>query len=364
MTRRVVYLLGAGASHACIKYRQLAHGILMRDLTQDIANEITREKAPFCQSSSIVNFINNLADGDIDIEQVITFFDDSGSYQHKQFARALRDAFRTSLSRKLDRNATDHGSPPTELYAALIDMHRVKDSDEQLAGILTLNYDDLLEHAIEVRHNLRVDYGVFTGSCNTDAEAIAVLKLHGSFTWIRTWPIQLHAGSEQPLWIPPGIQKAKSGYPFNAIWGLARTLLDCDIVRIIGCNLGPNDWDLISMLFASQHTHNTRDDQEIEIIARPTTALKIRRTFPYLNVKTLLQLDNIGAQIVGEVLNIDPCTFDSLDDEQQRAAETRTDTAAGNAFYYWLKQQAEWMHRSTGVKTTTGYLERLLMESH
>ena len=142
------------------------------------------------------------------------------------------------------------------LYAALFDMYNVTGIDESLHGVLTLNYDDYIEVAAAEIYDLRridLDFGASTN----EAQRSWFLKLHGSFAWEDAWPIRRRAAgsSSRPLWIPPGIRKGKERYPFNLLWGLARDVLNCDVLRIIGCRLGPSDWDLISLLFGTRHAH-------------------------------------------------------------------------------------------------------------
>ena len=103
------------------------------------------------------------------------------------------------------------------------------------------------------------DYGINVVGHSTTERPLRVIKLHGSFTWTDSWPVRRsrRLKSPDPLWIPPGIQKAKERYPFNILWGLAREQLECDILRVVGCRLSASDWDLISLIFSTHHTHGS-----------------------------------------------------------------------------------------------------------
>ena len=190
--------------------------------------------------------------------------------------------------------------------------------------------------------------------------AVTVLKLHGSFGWQKVWPVKPNPNTEIPLWIPPGIQKAKGNYPFNLLWGRARELLDCDVVRIVGCNLGSNDWDLLSMLFAAQHANRHLRSLEIEIIGRPNTAKRIRKEFPYLRAKSILELDGVGEQIVGEMSGGEPRAYNNLTQTEQQKVDEEAQKKIRNPLLYWLKQKAEVTYRDLGsLETDKGFFNKL-----
>ena len=59
--------------------------------------------------------------------------------------------------------------------------------------------------------------------------------------------------SSNTLWIPPGVDKKRENYPFNYLWGQAvENLLECDVLRVIGCSLSRNDWGMIPILYTIQ----------------------------------------------------------------------------------------------------------------
>ena len=239
--RRVVYLFGAGATHACVDRAGSSQGVLMKHLTADIREEVRELPKRYRNAPSVTRFTNDVLDKDTDIEQVITFLDESGSGDHQRLARQLRHIFQRVLRRRLSKITSELSHTPSELYAALIDMHEVPGTNETLQGILTLNYDLFLEHAIKDTLRFSVDYGIGRTSGSRAKKSVKVLKLHGSFGWRDVWPIESRTNAGAPLWIPPGIQKAKGRYPFNLLWGMARELLDCDILRIAGCSVSTND---------------------------------------------------------------------------------------------------------------------------
>ena len=160
--------------------------------------------------------------------------------------------------------------------------------------------------------------------------------------------------------IPPGIQKAKERYPFNVLWGLARELLDCEILRVVGCKLGPNDWDLISLIFATRLTTSRNRPYTIEVINSPLHAEDLKKTFPYLDVRSILEVEYIVEQLVSDYLGGSPRPYVTLAPEEKELA---MDVAGRgkNWFRVWLKQQAEALLVELGsVATPLGAFEKVL----
>ena len=360
--RRVVYLFGAGASHACVKAVGGTRGILMKDLGQDLASAVhnlVTDRYP--SRRELLSLVNEVVNEETDYEHLITFLDQSTSALHRDFAADLRDVFERVLKQRLDAIAEELGGAPTGLYQALLDLYEVPGVDEVLGGILTLNYDDYIEQAIQSRPERSVDLGVTLRGRTVTATSVRLLKLHGSFGWDDSWPI-VATGGPTKLWIPPGIQKAKDRYPFNALWGLAREMLDCDVLRIVGCRLSPNDWDLISLLFSTRLTHAEGRAYSVEVISSPGHARTLARDYPYLGIRSVLELDHVGPQLVCELIGGEPRPYDSLLEEEQDVLRQKADEVP-NWFRLWLKQVAEWLNRELGsVDTPSGRLRALMEE--
>jgi len=185
---------------------------------------------------------------------------------------------------------------------ALLQMHNAKEirAIEQLKGIITLNYDSLLDRAFNTARG-GVNYGMACVSGNyTIRQSVPLLiKLHGSFNWRTGFPIRIvdqkktRAGEqEEMIWIPPGVEKEMDRYPFNLLWGKAFELLDCDTLRIVGCSLSQNDWGLMSLLFFSQLRSRPKLGYEIEIIDEHKKGTQTRDKNGFLkHVKVLGELD-------------------------------------------------------------------------
>ena len=300
MKTRVVYLFGADASHACVKRVGSPHGILMGDLTvsiQERLRELVEEK--FSDNENFAELVNSVAD-DADIEHIITFLDDIPSLQHREFAEEMRKAFEQVLREKLQNIHRDSQGDPIDLYRVLLDIHEVDQFPEVLQGIITINYDEYIEEAIEHVHGAGVDFLIRVEQSSNVPNGPRLLKLHGSFGWQDTWPISRGGDGDATLWIPPGIQKAKQAYPFNVLWGAARELLACDVLRVVGCRLGPNHWDLISLLFSMRHA-GIGHRPHIEVIDSPGHAIALKEAYPYLQILSILEVEPIGRVIINEL---------------------------------------------------------------
>lgn len=356
----VVYLFGAGASHACAAWVDSPHGILMRDLTDPLLEELTPiAQDTYQEDPRLEALVNTVIDNTADIEQIITFLSQSPSSSHHKLADKLRHAFVRVLKKRLADIEAHNGKPPIQLYQALIDLYDIGGFEEKLKGVLTLNYDMYIEEAIR-SVGREVDFGITTDDAPLQSETYRLLKLHGSLDWKHAWPISRNEVGEAPFWIPPGIQKLKDQYPFNALWGLARELLDCDILRIVGCKLSPNDWDLIALLFATRHTHDTRTlPYRVEVIDSPAAAAQLRDAFPYLDIQSIFEAGIAGKRFLFEITGDADRSYGSLSDKEQE--EVQRLLGRQNWFKVWLQHMAEGLLAERGsVATPSGHVERFL----
>lgn len=355
-TLSVVYLLGAGASHACAARVDSPHGILMSHLVDPFIEHIQTLES-YRDQTEIQALVNTVITAETDIEQIITFLAQSPSRRHQLFAEELRKVFEHVLRDRLDAIEASNGEPPIDLYKALLDMHDVQGNEERLRGIITLNYDEYIELAIRSLGR-EVDFGI-TVQPTRGGAAIRLLKLHGSLGWKHAWPVSAQNPEDSPFWIPPGIQKSKGDYPFNLLWGGARELLDCDLLRIIGCNLGPNDWDLVSLLFSTRHTHDVRPAPYlVEVIDSPDTVLRLKNQLPYLDVRSIYETRVAGRGLLSELGRVEG-PYDALTTEEQLAADDRL--RGKNYFHIWLQHMAEGLYTEKGsISTSNGFFESFM----
>ena len=359
MATRVVYLFGAGASHACVKRVGSTHGILMGDLTGSLQIRLhALIENGFAGIDSLEQLVNSV-DEKTDVEHLITFLDDVPSSKHREFAAEMRIAFEEVLREKLELIRDETQGDPIELYQVLLDIHNMDQFPESLHGVMTINYDEYIEAAIEQVWNCSVDFGIRVEPLSENAGSPKFLKLHGSFGWQDTLPISRGDNRDATLWIPPGIQKAKQAYPFNVLWGSAREMLACDILRVVGCRLGPNDWDLISLLFTMRHA-NMAHRPQIEIIDAPEHADRLKSSYPYLDVLSILDVEPVGSRLINELTGKALKRFANFDeDEQQEILMSMSGNR--NWFELWLTQIVEhYFEEGWSTSTSGGFVDKFL----
>ena len=348
--KEVVYLIGAGATQGCVDYVGSARKLLMNSLTPKLSEEIRSQQTPTSlQDNRLVDLLNSVFSEETNIEHVITFLDESTSIHHRDFADSLRKVFEKVLRQELNSVKDENPDDFCKLYKALLHMHEIQGVQEELKAILTINYDDLIENAVNQIHTNPIDYGVKISETVPENQGLRLLKLHGSFNWGDKWPIT-EDSEDAALWIPPGIFKNKDRYPFNVLWGLAREVLDCDLLRIIGCRLSSSDWDLISLLFTTRHSNARRRPYMIEVIDSPIHAEKLKNEYPYLDIRSILEIEEyqIGNQYVGDLLFEAPQAYNSLTPEQQKRVMD-TSKSDKNWFRIWLIYMAEAMYSDPNI---------------
>ena len=313
----------------------------------------------YSEEQSLVDFVNTVVDEETDFEHIITFLDDAPSLRHRQFAEESRKAFAEVLRERLCSISEEVQGDEFRLYKVLLDMYSIECFCETLQGIITINYDEYLENAIEEIGRFQIDFGIHVEPPSQHGEHLRLLKLHGSFGWRDTWPISREQDSDATLWIPPGIHKAKQAYPFNVIWGLAREMLSCDILRVIGCRLGANDWDLISLLFNMRHG-NAATRPQIEVIDAPAHVAELKESYPYLELLSILEIEEIGRNLISEFTGWRPQEFSVFSGDDQKHIIERAGRDR-NWFEVWLRAKVESLALDLGtVSTDLGIVEAFL----
>lgn len=361
MPTKVAYLLGAGASQGAIKYDGSLKDILLESISEAIVKRIDENKI-----NKLTEVRNDLVLG-ANLEHLVTLYEASGISKHRGIAKKLRELFRNEIEKiieELEKTYQDLGKSfiPT-LLSCLIDMHSVTGLNEKLVLIMTTNYEDLIEKALEQVQD-GIDYVIETiskdGRYHIKEGVIPLLKLHGSFNWRNKFPILIGSkimGEENVLWIPPGIVKRKESYPFNLIWGKARELLDCDILRIIGSSLSTNDWELLSLIYTTQ---NLRTDKKmpysIEVIDVPQKCEELRKRYQYLNFKSILEIPEVQEYLVRTHFTTSIIRKRVVSEDKIKGLAKYMDKE--NIFALWLRAKGEKLFYSDIPLTTEKNLLR------
>jgi hypothetical protein len=288
--KKVVYLIGTGASHAEIKQRNPANpGLLMPNVVDGVFEELIRQN----ETDPSIKELLDIPDSGfpqpykIDIESVITLYESTGTAIDKSRANKLKKYFRKIINDRIKKIENLEGHP--KLLTALLDMYTIDDFDEELQAIITINYDDFIEQALcNVFGGINFPFEIDKSyPITVDTSLPPLCKLHGSFCWKNTNPVNTYVmqpddNEDLCLWVPPGVVKRNDHYPFNAIWGTARKSLKCDILRIIGCSLSKNDWGLITLLHTTNRLRSDVSEKyQIEYIDYPDSFEKVITDFPF-----------------------------------------------------------------------------------
>jgi len=349
LPKQIVYLFGAGATFAEVKYRNASPLVntLMRNIeTPDgvyLEGVATRVLRDFGRLSSLFDDIS--VDQDADIEKLISLLTASGVESHSKAAEDLRRLYFQDIRKSL-RSAKILRKPKLAMgLLQMHDHHAFKSDIELLSAIVTTNHDGLLQVASEkvlkaVNLGFRFESNDLTYS--NGRSTIPILQLHGSLTWRFAVPpkvFRLDANGQRhdTMWIPPTIQKESKTYPFNKLHALSYEALSerCDVLRVVGSSLTQNDWNILCLLFNAQK-HRERDRKKsfrIELIMSQKGGIYVRDSCSFLeNAFVIGSLSDGHFGIFKRRFEKDDPPFDS-------------DWA--NPFFFWLREKINF-HKKQG----------------
>jgi len=330
----------------------------MSDIVDGMAQKISINNITALKEVS-----NLLSIPDIDVEHLITLYEASGTKKHNKVAKDLKKLFREEIEEKIDQLGDDFFP---KLLASLLDMHTIVQFQEELIAIITLNYEDLLEQAMQ-HINGGINYSIRTVNKNKDYSIsnnnIPIVKLHGSFNWKSEFPISVQKRikkEEDVLWIPPGVVKKRENYPFNMLWSIARELLDCDILRIVGCSLSRNDWELIALLFTTQRLRTDKKEYSIELIDYPTKCDVIKSDYRYLTMNSILDILEMRSYFINEHFpqhrNKEVIPAEVFDELRASITPDRE-----NIFLLWLRAKGEYLEaKGVDISTNNNYFRTFI----
>jgi hypothetical protein len=333
--KKIVYLIGAGATQAEADFKGGKINLLMKKTTthgDGISKKILRRGGTKRRLGIELD-----ADEEIDIEKLISLLTASSIKEYREEADTLRKLYFEEVVDGLV-NAEILDAPA--LAIGLLAMHRnqkLESEAEILAGVISLNHDSLFQLAFQKIYNgINLGYR-FKSNYFTDrlGEIPPVIMLYGSFNWKSNVPIEVvklepkMMYSNEILWIPPSILKEAKDYPYNKLMGLAYDLLsfDCDILRIVGCSLSQNDWNILALLFNAQYNQLFYRNEcfKIELIMTGKGCTTIKEECAYLH-------------------DVIPISF-LTDGDFSRYKGTVTGSELDNPFKYWLREKIKY-HQS------------------
>ena len=99
---------------------------------------------------------------------------------------------------------------------------------------------------------------------------------------------------------------------------------------------------------------------QIEIIDAPEHALKLKQSYPYLEVLSILEVDPIGREFINELTGKPPQRFEDFDEEERQEIVTSVGRER-NWFELWLTQKVEHHFTEVGdISTPKGFVEKFL----
>ncbi|MGD0206164.1 MAG: hypothetical protein ABSC89_00930 [Verrucomicrobiota bacterium] len=329
---KIVYLFGAGATHAELVNLypdEIAegkfwseNGLLMTDVSRRVCEKarnhglFSTEISPLISSAGLSNielFISLIKNNGTDSENTII-----------NLERIIENDISSRLPAQRRRKFY--------LHKSVLELHKHSTS-EQLIGLISLNYDNVLDEAYKAIYKETPDYCLSSRQPNK----IPLLKLHGGF--------DLEYRGHKLSILTPGINKNYLQLPYNFVWGRAlEILIECDILRIIGCSLSQNDTGLIDLFFKA---HLERGKPfEIQMISFDPPNNSIKEQYGFLpQIRRALEIEG---GITGGIIS-DPKIQDP--------------TTGANPFKIWLKAKIQKMlakRAITDFRDTT-YLEKLLL---
>ena len=283
---RILYLFGAGATHAELANLEgdhLEEPFLSKKglLIEHVSSRIIVKAQPFLRSIQMVS----APKGPMNIELFISLIENSRFKRSNEITARLKQLVKSDIEGILTKTKRKR----FYLHKALLELHQHPEvaGKEKLEGLISLNYDTVLDEAFREIYEHSPNYS-FELNRREDSNFIPLLKLHGSFNWNR---IRVRGRPRSFEIIPLGASKNYLHIPYNFIWSRALELLcGCDVLRVVGCSLSPNDIHLIDLLFKA-HIERGRPF-EIQIIARDNTGEDIQRNYGFFReIKRLTEIE-------------------------------------------------------------------------
>ena len=296
--KKVVYLFGAGATHAELDIdselgQQKQLGLLISNVSERVIEKARRD-TKYLEDLEMVS----AARGSLNIELLISLIENSKIHRWQEKTRLLKSLIEKDIKRVLtpSRTKTFH------LHLGLLELHAhdFMKAREEVIGLISLNYDDVLDKAYKAVHRVDPNYCFSLDTSTPSSNNLPLLKLHGSFNWKN----QKIRGRKRNIEIIPfGSSKNYLHSPYSFIWNRSlETLIECDVLRVIGCSLSPNDGHLIDLLFRA---HLEKGDTfQIEIIDWEAVGENIQKNYGFF--REIKRLTEIEGNLISEQSPVNP----------------------------------------------------------
>lgn len=292
---KIAYLFGAGATHAEILNLEDSPSDNFKDenglLISGVSKRVMRRAQSNPRFKKGVREVTYRS-GPVNIELLISLFESNRIPDADVKVKYLKKWVQDDISRILSSERKRRFC----LHRGLLELHWLIENRETLIGIISLNYDDVLDQAYTNIFRHKPNY------CHTSSrgEGIPLLKLHGSFNWNK---IKIYGRAKTIPIIPLGINKNYLIPPYNFIWSRAfEVLIQCDILRVIGCSLSQNDIGLVDLLF-KVHLERGRH-LDIEIINSQEQGERIKYDYGFF--PGIITPKDIEGSLIADDLTLDP----------------------------------------------------------
>jgi hypothetical protein len=283
--KKIVYLFGAGATHAELQNLdpdliEERDGLLTGNVSSRVIERARRDERYMGEVAMVSS-----TSGSLNIELLISLIENSKIHDWEYKTGRLKKLVQEDIEDILSK----FRSPRFYLHKALFELqtHPKTEISEQLVGLISLNYDNVLDQAYKQW------YGPPNYCLSLEDEpsprTIPLLKLHGSFNWKKQ---KVRGRWRRIEIIPMGAAKSYLHAPYGFIWNRAlESLIGCDTLRVIGCSLSPNDGHLIDLLFKAHLERGKAFD--IEIISSTVAGEDIKKNYGFFRgIKPLWETEN------------------------------------------------------------------------
>ena len=292
--KKIAYLFGAGATHAELlvldpDLESNEQGLLISDVSKRVMFKASLN-ADYVRGIEVVSGVA----GSLNIELLITLIENSKIPDWSEKTDLLKRLIRQEIESALPASRTRQFC----LHKGLLELHSHAKSQarEDLIGLVSLNYDSVLDLAYRAVFGYDVNYCLSRDMDAAAQDGIPLLKLHGSFNWTNQQVLDKRRDIEI---IPLGSSKSYLHPPYGFIWNRALDILaKCDSLRIIGCSLSLNDVHLVDLLFKAQLER--RQAFDIEVIGPDEAGDVIKSNYGFFpNIKRLSDLGVPSTSAVG-----------------------------------------------------------------